>query len=88
MTTLHEEPLNQRALLEENEDSYSDPECNDYDVYEVSCNIDFDSKDRSLTLISFKGESDPEVHSQGTDIGVQDHGLFGRLLECWAHVLG
>lgn len=36
MTTLHEEPLNQRVLMEENEDSYSDPECNDYDGYEVS----------------------------------------------------
>lgn len=35
MTTLHEEPLGQRALMEENEDSYSDPECNDYDAYEV-----------------------------------------------------
>lgn len=35
MTTLHEEPLHQRVLVEENEDSYSDPECNDYDGYEV-----------------------------------------------------
>lgn len=36
MTTLHEEPLHQRVLVEENEDSYSDPECNEYDVYDVS----------------------------------------------------
>lgn len=34
MTTLHEEPLSQRVLIEENEDSFSDPECNDYEGYE------------------------------------------------------
>ncbi|XP_059615557.1 kinesin-like protein KIF13B isoform X4 [Phlebotomus argentipes] len=35
MTTLHEEPLGQKALLEEPEDSYSDPEYGDYESYEV-----------------------------------------------------
>ncbi|XP_055686060.1 kinesin-like protein KIF13A isoform X2 [Lutzomyia longipalpis] len=35
MTTLHEEPLGQKALLEEPEDSYSDPEYGDYEAYEV-----------------------------------------------------
>uniref|UniRef100_A0A6B2EAN5 Putative kinesin-like protein n=1 Tax=Phlebotomus kandelakii TaxID=1109342 RepID=A0A6B2EAN5_9DIPT len=35
MTTLHEEPMGQKTLLEEPEDSYSDPEYGDYETYEV-----------------------------------------------------
>lgn len=34
MTTLHEEPLGQRTLVEEPEDSYSDPEYVEYETYE------------------------------------------------------
>lgn len=34
MTTLHEEPHGQRTLTEEPEDSYSDPEYNEYETLE------------------------------------------------------
>ncbi|KAJ6640612.1 Kinesin-like protein KIF13A [Pseudolycoriella hygida] len=34
MTTLHEEPMGQRTLVEEPEDSYSDPDYPEYETYE------------------------------------------------------
>lgn len=34
MTTLHEEPVGQRPLIEEPEDSYSDPDYPEYETYE------------------------------------------------------
>ena len=56
MTTLHEEPLNQIPLQEENEDSYSDPEF-DYDVKPSTSNPnDYYAKSRmrsSHTIDSF-----------------------------------
>lgn len=56
MTTLHEEPLRQNPLLEENEDIYSDPEF-DYDNKSSSTNLnDYYAKSRmrsSHTIDSF-----------------------------------
>lgn len=34
MTTLHEEPMGQRTLVEEPEDSYSDPDYPEYETHE------------------------------------------------------